>query len=74
MHPTDCAVLKEIFFERFDWIDTLPTEAEKQTVEDILVEYNDIFARHGLDIGTQNFRSISHRKLSSAKAYHWQST
>ena len=39
------------FFERFDWIDTLLTETEKQAVEDILVEYHDIFARHRMDIG-----------------------
>ena len=32
--------------KRFDWTDTLLTEAEKQAVEDILVEYHDIFARH----------------------------
>ena len=29
----------------FDWTDTLPTENEKQALEDILVEYHDIFAR-----------------------------
>ena len=39
------------FLKRFDWTDTLLTETEKQAVEDILVEYNDIFARHRMDIG-----------------------
>ena len=39
------------FLERFDWTDTLLTETEKQAVEDILVEYQDIFARHRMDIG-----------------------
>ena len=34
-----------------DLTDTLLTETEKQTVEDILVEYHDILARHRLDIG-----------------------
>ena len=37
--------------KRFDRTDTLLTETEKQAVEDILVEYHDIFARHGMDIG-----------------------
>ena len=37
--------------KRFDWTDTLLTETEKQAVEDILVEYHDIFARHRMDIG-----------------------
>ena len=37
--------------KRFDWTDTLLTETEKQAIEDILVEYHDIFARHRMDIG-----------------------
>ena len=37
--------------KRFNWTDTLLTETEKQAVEDILVEYHDIFARHRMDIG-----------------------
>ena len=39
------------FLKRFAWTDTLLTETEKQPVEDILVEYHDIFARHRMDIG-----------------------
>ena len=37
--------------ERFDWTDTLLRETEKHAVENILVEYHDIFARHRRDIG-----------------------
>ena len=37
--------------ERFNWTDTLLTQAERQAVEDILVEYHDVFARHRIDIG-----------------------
>ena len=37
--------------KRFDWTDTLLSETEKQRVEDILVDYHDIFARHRMDIG-----------------------
>ena len=39
------------FLRRFDRTDSLLTETEKQTVEDILVEYHDMFARHRMDIG-----------------------
>ena len=39
------------FIKRFDWTDTLLTETEKQAVENILVEYHDIFARHRMVIG-----------------------
>ena len=40
--------LKKIWF---DWTDTLLTKTEKHAVENILVEYHDIFARHRMDIG-----------------------
>ena len=36
---------------RFDWTDTLLTETERQAIEDILVEYHDIFAGHRMDYG-----------------------
>ena len=39
------------FLKRFDWTDTLLTETEKQAVENILIEYHDVFARHRMDIG-----------------------
>ena len=39
------------FLKRFDWTDTLLTEAEKQAIEDILVDYHDIFSRRRVDIG-----------------------
>ena len=34
-----------------DWTDTLLTETEKRAIEDVLVDYHDIFARHRIDIG-----------------------
>ena len=49
--PKDDIESRMEFFKRFDWTDTLLTETEKQAVEDILVEYHDIFARHRMDIG-----------------------
>ena len=49
--PKDDADSETHFLERFDWYDNLFTEANKQGVKDILVEYNDIFARHRNDIG-----------------------
>ena len=39
------------FLKRFDRTDTLLTEIEKEAVENIVVEYHDIFARHRMDIG-----------------------
>ena len=51
LKPKDDSELRTEFLKRFDWTDTLLTETEKQAVEDILVEYHDIFARHRMDIG-----------------------
>ena len=37
--------------KRSDWTDRLLSETERQTIEDILVDYKDIFARNRMDIG-----------------------
>ena len=37
--------------ELLKWTDTLPVKAEKQAIEEILVDYRDFFARHRMDIG-----------------------
>ena len=39
------------FLKQFDWTDTLLTETEKQAIEDILVDYHDIFTRQRTDNG-----------------------
>ena len=49
-NPKDVESRSEIL-KRFDWTDTLLNENEKHAVEDILVEYHDIFPRHRMDIG-----------------------
>ena len=51
LNPKDDIESRMEFLERFHWTDTLLTETEKKAVEDILVEYHDIFARHRMDIG-----------------------
>ena len=51
LNPKEDSQSETEFLKRFDWTDTLVTETEKQGVEDILVEYHDIFARHRMDIG-----------------------
>ena len=39
------------FLKEFNWTDTLLTETEKQAIQDNLVDYHDIFARHRKHIG-----------------------
>ena len=51
INPRDDSESRLEFLKKFDWADTLLKETEKQAVEDILVEYHDIFARHRMDIG-----------------------
>ena len=51
LNPKNDAESRMKFLKRFDWTDILLTETEKQAVEDTLVEYHDIFARHRMDIG-----------------------
>ena len=51
LNPKDDNESRTEFLKRFDWTDTLLNENEKHAVEDILVEYHDIFAGHRMDIG-----------------------
>ena len=51
LNPQEGTESRNKFLERFDWTNTLPTEMEKKAIEDILVDYHDIFARHRMDIG-----------------------
>ena len=51
LNPQENTESRNKVLRRFDWTDTLLTEMEKQAIEDILVEYHDIFARHRMDIG-----------------------
>ena len=48
--PKESTESQNHFLERFDLTDTLLTKTEKQAIEDILVDYRDIFARHRLEV------------------------
>ena len=50
LNPKDDAESRKEFLKLFDWTDTLLTETETQAVENILLEYHNIFARHRMDI------------------------
>ena len=50
LNPQESTESRNKFLKRFDWTDTLLTEIEKQAIEDILVNYHDIFARQRMDI------------------------
>ena len=42
---------RDRFLSNFDWTDSILQPDAKQAVEDLLVEFHDIFARHRFDIG-----------------------
>ena len=42
---------RKTFLSQFQWTDTLLSSEERSQLEEILVQYNDIFARHRLDVG-----------------------
>ena len=51
LNPQGSTESRNKFLKRVDWTDTLLTETEKQAIEDVLVVYHDIFARHWMDFG-----------------------
>ena len=51
LNPQESTESRNKFLKRFDWTDTLLTETEKQAIQDILIDYHNIFARHRMDIG-----------------------
>ena len=50
-NPQESTETQKIFLKRFDWTNTVPTDTEKHAIEDILVDYYNIFARHRIDNG-----------------------
>ena len=69
LNPKDDIDSRTEFLKRFDWTDTLLTETEKQAVEDILVEYHDIFARHRMDIGMNTEFKVKLRPKDDKAVY-----
>ena len=51
LNPQESTEFRNKFLKRFDWTETLLIKMEKQSIEDIVVDYHDIFARHRLDFG-----------------------
>ena len=51
LNPKDDVKSRMEFLKQFDWTYTLLTKSEEQAMEDILVEYHDMFAGHRMDTG-----------------------
>ena len=50
LNPKESTESRKNFLKRVDWCDTLRTKTDKQAIEDVLVDYHDIFARQRMDI------------------------
>ena len=50
LNPHDNESSRKTFLSNFDWSDTTLSSDEQQEIEEILVEFHDIFARHRFDI------------------------
>ena len=51
LNPTNSDEIREAFLRNFKWDDTQLSADDQKDIEEILIEFNDIFARHRLDIG-----------------------
>ena len=78
LNPQESTESRNKFLKRFDWTDTLLTDTEKQAIEDILVDYYDISARHRMDIGMNTEFKVKLTpktiKLYTTKVYQCRST
>ena len=52
LNPQDNEESRQSFLSNFDWTDTTLNTDERNQIEEILIEFHDIFARHRFDIGT----------------------
>ena len=69
LNPTNSLQEKQKFLENFKWEDSQLGEQDRKDIEDILVEYHDIFARHRLDIGVNHEFKIKLTPKNDQPAY-----
>ena len=69
LNPQDNEASKESFLSNFDWSDTRLSQEERQQIEEILIEYHDIFARHRFYIGTNRDFKVKLTPNDDSPAY-----
>ena len=69
LNPHNSSEDRATFLTNFKWTDSQLSDEDKNDIEEILVEYNDIFARHRLDIGINNEFKIKLTPKSEQPAY-----
>ena len=69
LDPTTDAESRAKFLENFDWKDSTLTPEEKEKIEELLVEFHDIFARHRFDIGMNEEFKVKLTPTDDSPAY-----
>ena len=69
LNPQDSETSKESFLSNFDWSDTTLSREQRQQIEEILMEFHDIFARHRFDIGTNREFKVKRTPNDDRPAY-----
>ena len=69
LNPTTSQQDRQKFFENFKWDDSQLDNQDRKDIENILVEYHDIFARHRLDIGVNQDLKIKLTPKNDQPAY-----
>ena len=69
LNPLEDTNSRNQFLSNFDWTDSILQLDAKQAVEDLLVEFHDIFARHRFDIGINTEFKVQLTPLDNRPAY-----
>ena len=69
LNPLEITDSRNQFLSNFDWTDSTLQPEAKQTVENLLVEFHDIFARHRFDIGINTEFKVELTPLDNRPAY-----
>ena len=69
LNPLENIDSRNQFLSNFDWTDSTLQQNAKQAVENLLVEFHDIFARHRFDIGINTEFKVQLTPLDNRPAY-----
>ena len=69
LHPLENTDSRNQFQSNFDWTDSTLQRNAQQSVENLLVEFHDIFARHRFDIGINTEFKVQLTPLDNRPAY-----
>ena len=69
LNPLENTNFRNQFLSNFDWTDSTLQPEAKQAVENLLVEFHDVFARHRFDIGINTEFKVQLTPLDNRPAY-----